>query len=107
MNLNNNITKILFATLMLNFLSACQTEEVREEVIRPIKAMKIGSIEQIIGKSFPGIAKATQEVDLSFRVSGTLKKMPIKVGQKVRVGDILAGLDRRDYEVEVANAKAG
>jgi RND family efflux transporter MFP subunit len=33
--------------------------------------------------------------------------MPVKVGQQVRVGDVLAILDQRDFEVEVTNAKAG
>lgn len=98
-----------FTTLIaLGVLTACQpAAQPQKEVVRPIKAMQIGSAEKIAGKSFPGVAKATQEVDLSFRVSGTLDKMPVKIGQEVRVGDVLAVLDQRDFEVEVANAKAG
>lgn len=98
-----------FALLTISiFLVACQpSPKEHVEVIRPIKAMKIGSAKQIAGKKFPGVARATQEVDLSFRVSGTLKEMPVKIGQEVRIGDVLAVLDKRDFEVELANAEAG
>lgn len=103
-----NINRCFTTLIAIGVLTACQPEQQQlVEVIRPIKAMQIGSAEKIAGKSFPGVAKATQEVDLSFRVSGTLDKMPVKVGQEVRVGDVLAILDKRDFEVEVANAKAG
>ncbi len=101
-------TSILLVLAALLFLSACQPSSPAVlDVIRPIKALQIGSAKQIAGKSFPGVAKATQEVDLTFRVPGVLRKMPVKVGQEVRVGDIIAILDRRDFEVEEANSKAG
>jgi len=93
--------------IICGLLSACQpatTENV--ESVRPIKAMLIGSGQQIAGESLPGVAKATQEVDLSFRVAGTLKRMPVKIGQEVRIGDTLAELDKRDFEVALDNAKA-
>ncbi len=103
-----NFLKPLALLTIPMLLVACQpAQEESAEVIRPIKAMKIGSAKEIAGKKFPGVARATQEVDLSFRVSGTLKEMPVKVGQEVRVGDVLAVLDKRDFEVELANAEAG
>ena len=102
------ITRSFVALIAIGVLAACQpAEEQQKTIVRPIKAMKIGSAEKIVGKNFPGVAKATQEVDLSFRVSGTLEKMPVKIGQEVRIGDILAVLDQRDFEVEAANARAG
>lgn len=108
MILNQHISYGLTAFCILGLLSGCQPEKTAQiDVIRPIKAFQIGSAEKIAGRNFPGVAKATQEVDLSFRVAGTLKSMPVKVGQEVRVGDVLAVLDQRDFEVEVANAKAG
>ena len=96
----------LTLVLFLALLSACQLGEPKvEKTVRPIKALKIGDA-VLAGKDFPGVAKATQEVDLSFRVSGVLAKMPIQIGQKLRLGDELAHLDHRDFEVEVANANA-
>jgi len=103
---DKRIQRLSFVTL-LTLLSACQpVQPTAEEVVRPIKALTIGDADILTGKNFPGVAKATQEVDLSFRVSGVLAKMPVKIGQKVHLGDELAHLDHRDFEVEVANAKA-
>lgn len=100
--------RLLIVAASSSLLIACQPQQQNNpEIIRPIKAIEIGSIKQIADKKFPGVAKATQEVDLSFRVSGTLKKMPVKIGQEVRIGDVLAVLDKRDFEIEVANAEAG
>jgi RND family efflux transporter MFP subunit len=53
---------------------------------------------------FPGRAKATQEVDLSFRVSGPLIQR-LDVGQEVKTGDVVARIDPRDYEIEVRNVQ--
>lgn len=93
--------------VLVALLSACQPAQQEEEkIVRSIKALTIGDADILAGKNFPGVAKATQEVDLSFRVAGVLAKMPIKVGQKVRLGDELAYLDPRDFEVALANAKA-
>lgn len=103
----HNTKQLLKIFALLTTLSACQpVESATQEIIRPIKSMKIGDAKTLVGKNFPGVAKATQEVDLSFRVSGVLASMPMKIGQNVRVGDELAHLDHRDFEVGVANAKA-
>ncbi len=90
------------------FLSACGSEPVsKDTAVRPVKAIQIGSTGEIGGKQFPGVARATQEVDLSFRVGGTLHEIEVKIGQEVRIGDVIARLDYRDFEVSVSNAKAG
>ncbi len=51
--------------------------------------------------SFPGRAKATQEVNLSFRVAGPLITRPVIIGDTVKAGDVLARIDPRDFEVNL------
>jgi len=85
---------------------SCQEEEVPERLIRPVKAMKVGDMTQLTGRPFPGRAKATEEVNLSFRVSGPLVALPVKVGQVVKKGEVLAKIDARDYEVTLRSAEA-
>ena len=105
--IHNKKKQLLALAVLLTLLSACQPAQPEaEKIVRPIKALTIGDADILAGKDFPGVAKATQEVDLSFRIAGVLAKMPIKVGQKVRLGDELAHLDPRDFEVELANARA-
>ena len=87
-------------------LSACdKVEPEKKEVIRPVRAMQVAETTEFRQRQFPGIAKATQEVDLAFRVSGPLTEFPVNVGDLVSKGDIVARIDPRDFQVEVNNAR--
>ena len=98
--------KLTLAVSALIFLSACEQEPlVEKEVIRQVRAMQVTDITQFRQRQFPGIAKATQEVDLAFRVSGPLTELPINVGDVVSKGDIVARIDPRDFQVQVNNAR--
>ena len=53
------------------------------------------------GNLLPG-----REISLGFRTSGTLVSLEVQVGDHVRAGDVLARLDTRELELQVAQAKA-
>jgi RND family efflux transporter MFP subunit len=91
--------------LLLLFSGCSKDEPVKEEIIRPVKAVQVGGVEVLTGRTFPGKAKATQEANLSFRVNGTLKQFPVKVGDEVKQGTVMARLDPRDYEVNLQNVQ--
>ena len=50
--------------------------------------------------------RAIQEANLSFRVSGPLVELPVKVGDSVKAGAIVARIDPNDFEVALKNAQA-
>jgi RND family efflux transporter MFP subunit len=87
--------------IALSLLFGCQDEIPEKEMIRPIRAIQVGDPAEFTQRSFPGQAKATKEVDLSFRVAGPLIERPISVGDTVRTGDELAQIDPRDFEVDL------
>ncbi|MFQ5760315.1 MAG: biotin/lipoyl-binding protein, partial [Acidiferrobacterales bacterium] len=93
------------AALVLTVLVAgCGKDEAPAETIaRPVKAIKVGDVAQVSGRSFPGQARATREANLSFRVSGPLITFPVKVGDDVEEGQVLARIDPRDYQVNLNN----
>jgi len=98
------ISCLLF--IFLCFLQGCGKEEVeKKKLIRPVMAMKVTEVLQFRQRQFPGTAKATQEIDLSFRVSGPLITLPVDIGDEVSVGDVVARIDPRDYEVELRSAQ--
>jgi RND family efflux transporter MFP subunit len=104
--MNNNIKLIVFVILPFFFLTGCAKDEgPKKEVVRPVKAIQVGGLEVLTGRTFPGKAKATQEANLSFRVNGTLNQFPVKVGDEVKKGKLMARLDPRDYEVNLKNAR--
>ena len=67
--------------------------------------MKVIDAVQFRQRQFPGTAKATQEIDLSFRVSGPLITLPINIGDEVKKDDIVARIDPRDYEVKLRSSR--
>jgi len=96
---------LLFAALLA--AAGCGEKDVVEKKeIRPIKAMKVGELEPFGGRWFPGKATATQEANLSFRVAGTVDRIPVDIGAQVKRGELLARLDTQDYQVALNNAEA-
>jgi len=90
--------------LVAPLLVGCGKTPESSQPVRPVRAIRVGDIEAISGRKWPGRAKAADEVNLSFRVSGPLVSLPIDVGQEVKKGDVLAEIDPRDFEVALDSA---
>jgi multidrug efflux pump subunit AcrA (membrane-fusion protein) len=88
-----------------DLLPGCKAETPKKEMIRPVRAIQISDPAEFTKRWFPGQAKATQEVDLSFRVAGPLVTLPVNVGDTVRKGQELAKIDPRDYKVNLRNTQ--
>ena len=76
-----------------------------EPGIRPVRSIVVGDPAQMEAASLPGRAKAVQELDLAFEVSGQLIERPVKVGDRVMRGQLLARLDPRDYDARLSAAR--
>lgn len=104
-------TACLLALFVLSLPSCSKkVEEQAKPVVRPIKLMTIGNIGSSNDSStqtrkLPGTVKATDQVDLAFQVAGTLIDLPVKEGQRVKKGDLVAKLDSRDFISNLNNAK--
>jgi multidrug efflux system membrane fusion protein len=101
-------TGLAICTVSLALLSACgQSEEPAKtvETIRPIKLMKVGGSLAGKTKKLPGTVRAADRVDLAFQVPGTLAEFPVKEGQTVKKGTLVARIDPRDYETNLRNAE--
>lgn len=85
--------------------SGCREPASEAEPVRPVRAIKVGDLKAIQGREFPGRARAGDEVDLSFRVSGPLVALPVDVGSKVKKGDVIAAIDPRDFQAALDSAE--
>lgn len=97
-----------FPILLLLFvfvLAGCQEEPPQKEMIRMVRAVQVSDPAEFSKRWFPGQAKATQEVDLAFRVAGPLIEFPVNIGDEVPKGQGLARIDPRDFEVELRNVQ--
>ena len=104
-----NCGRRLVALVLLpaSFFVGCGGEqETEEKRVRPVKAIRVGDVTRFSGRSFPGRAAATQEVNLAFEVPGTLIERLVDKGDEVKKGQRLARLDPRDYKNALDAAKA-
>lgn len=105
------LNKIGFVVLLGLLLTACGEEEkpAIEETIRPVKYGKVMMSGDALNETFSGSAQSSKESKVSFKVSGTLTRLNVKVGDLVKKGQLLAKIDQTDYTVQyqqsVANNK--
>lgn len=91
---------LCISALTLLPLTGCskKDEEVVKEVVRPAKIMTIQQGSSAKTSRYPGKVQALDRVEVAFEVAGKLVKLPIKEGQHINKGDIIARLDSSDYK---------
>lgn len=100
------LNSVLIVIITLSISSCSKQEAEEKQIIRPVRAFQIPGAGQFAQRNFPGRAKATQEIDLAFRVAGPLIEFPVNVGDQVKEGELVARIDPRDFEVAVQSAQA-
>jgi multidrug efflux system membrane fusion protein len=100
------ITMITAAVLLCSSCGNKEPEKKESVESRPVKTMILDASASGAQRSFPGKVQASQEVDLSFEVSGRLNELPIREGQTIAKDDLLARLDPRDFQNDLAKQKA-
>ena len=76
------------------------------EIIRKVKIEPVQQADSLVVRSYPGMVKEANEVNLAFRVAGPIQKIMVKEGDYVKAGQVVAQMDTRDYEVQLAAAQA-
>jgi RND family efflux transporter MFP subunit len=87
----------MFSVLAAAALLAACAEEPTPKPPPLVPVMRVADAGELTTTPFPGRAKAGQEVNMSFRVSGSLIEFPVDVGDEVEAGQLLAQLDPKDY----------
>lgn len=95
---------------LLFFLSACgqETNDTNETEIplRPVRYITVSSIDTGTMRTFSGLAKAGQESNLSFRISGAIQALPVEVGNRLKQGQLIAEIDPSQYQLEAQQSQA-
>jgi len=71
---------------------------------RPAKLFRVTAAPHTTQHEFVGRVEAAQTVDVSFRVSGEVWELPVRQGQTLRAGELVAALDPVDFDLAVQEA---
>jgi RND family efflux transporter MFP subunit len=100
----------LFAAILCSLiLSACNPtadKPAAGSAPRLVRVSEVGSAGQDVFRELPGVVAASQEAQLAFRISGTIKKLTVKQGDHVDAGQVLALLDDTDINIQLKNDNA-
>ena len=93
------------AALLL--LAGCQAQTApAPSSERPVQVQRVAFTADAPAREFVGVVRARYETDLGFRVAGKITERLVNVGDRVRVGDVVARLDPQDLKLQVESAEA-
>lgn len=100
--LNRIISHTVAVTLALGCAGGLQAQDTP----RPAKVVTVNMTESEVVRSYPAIVLPSDEVELSFRVGGPVVELPIRAATSVETGDVIARIDPRDFERQIAQLES-
>jgi membrane fusion protein, multidrug efflux system len=93
---------LLTLPVALAMLAGCSSQpSTTGEEAHPAKTMIVGAGDRPNVRSFPGRVEASRMVDLAFQVPGVLARIPVKEGEKVAKGAIIAQLRQDEFQARL------
>ena len=108
MKMNMKRTQILLLALVA-LLGACTHKRPQSKLLNetiPVKAMVIGDTMDSSSRTYIGQLVAGSEIPLSFRLGGNLVSLPVRSGERVRKGDVIARVDDTQMRSMFESAEA-
>jgi len=97
----------LIAVASASLLASCADgEETAPEMVRPAVLHVVEAPSDSLDVSFPAIIEAGRSSVLTFQVGGLMEQRPVREGQEVRRGQVIARLDPARYQAAVNSAQA-
>ncbi len=99
--------KIIIWGAIAVLIGACEQDNDNEPPrLRSVKYQQINSTGMGTSRTFSGLAKGSQEANLSFKIAGTITSLPVKVGSRLKARQLIAHLDDSQYALQVQQAQA-
>lgn len=105
--MKKSLLTILAAGLLLLGLSSCGgNKKPAEKKIATVRIDTVQVADADAALQFPGKVVAAEDVNVSFKVAGTIQRILVKEGDHVAAGQLLAEMDAADYKVQLAAVEA-
>ncbi len=76
------------------------------DIVRPARVIDVAVRPSTELRAFPGTVHPARSSKLAFRVGGPLIDLPVREGEEVAAGTLLARIDPRDFDLAVAELEA-
>jgi len=96
---------IVITFIIITFILSCEEKKDIKEVIRPVRTEQVFSTGGERMRTFSGVVQSGTESKLSFKVPGTVQRVNVDIGTKVRSGQLLIQIDPTDYDIQVKEAE--
>jgi len=102
-----HLRRIFAGIVILTTVTACGEEpKNRPPIIRAVKTITVTEPAKGQLRRISGTIKAVNSSTLSFEVGGTVQKVSVSLGDRVRKAQVLAVLDRRPFELNLSSVQA-
>ena len=103
-----SLLRTLPVIAFLPLLAACddRAASATAKPERPVQVERVAFENENATREFVGVVRARYETDLGFRVAGKIVGRIVNVGDRVKVGDVVARLDPQDLKLQVESAEA-
>ena len=101
------IFQLFFVAMVISLINIGCGEEQADAppVVRPVKTITVAGFGEC-EITFPATIEAGEKVLMSFRVPGRIIELPVREGQELKKGQLIARLDPKDYQIAVNQARA-
>lgn len=101
-----NLYAGVLGTVLAALVSSVGIAQDADPLVRPAKVIEVVAKPVALQVQYPAIVYPSQEAELSFRVSGRLVELPARAADRVAKGDVIAELDKRDFENNLEQLKS-
>ena len=92
---------VLVALAPLLAVACAQPPPPQAEAVRPVKTTVIAAGSEMRERLLSGTVEASRRVELAFQVSGVLAQLPVREGQSVAKGEMIAQLRQDEFEAQL------
>lgn len=92
---------ITLITLLLCISSGCKQKHAQMPHFKNVKLDTVQLCNQTDVLIFPGKVEAGKDINIAFKIAGTIEEIPVKQGEFVKKGETIAIMDPRDYQTQL------